>query len=75
MKEFDYGILGFMLGWGAFCLGIMAGKKAHPTGRRSDPPSAETDGMEEEQKAFRALTGYSADIAYGSAPFFPEADA
>lgn len=72
MKDFDLGILGFLFGWGSFCLGRLAGKKAAP---HAAPAPAVPDRLEEEQKAFRALTGYSADIAYGAAPFFPEADA
>lgn len=37
--------------------------------RRDEEAERQRRAMEEEQRAFRALTGYSADIAYGTAAF------
>lgn len=77
MTETIMGLLGFMMGAVCFAAGYVLAPRA-PKGTAVSAQSAPARGgerkaAEEELKALRALTGYSADIAYGLAEF-PEED-
>ena len=77
MTEKILGLLGFMMGAVCFAAGYALAPRA-PKGTAGSAQSAPARGgerkaAEEELKALRALTGYSADIAYGLAEF-PEED-
>ncbi len=77
MTETILGLLGFMMGAVCFAAGYVLAPRA-PKGTAGSAQSAPARGgerkaAEEELKALRALTGYSADIAYGLAEF-PEED-
>lgn len=78
MIELLCGMLGVVMALGVFALGFFVGQ------RFQKPASAEKPGpdedeverirrererMEKEQAAFRALVGYSADVAYGLTEF------
>ena len=79
MIEFLCGFAGFLFSLGVFALGFYVGKKS-----TAAPPKAVADEeelerarlerqrLEEDQAAFRLLTGYSADIAYGVGKFSEE---
>lgn len=76
MIEVLYGLIGFILALGIFILGFLAGTKYQRPADPVEPGEAEKerirkelDRMEKEQEAFRQLTGYSADIAYGLVDF------
>lgn len=83
---FIYGILGFICCLVVFGTGFVLGyriKTPEPVTRTlPEQPSEEElrrkmkerEEMEAEQRAFKALTGYSADIAYGLAEFPTEKD-
>lgn len=82
MIEFMLGLLGFVLSMGIFMLGFFLGRNLNqaetkPVVKSDDvefeKAMKERERLEREQAAFRALTGYSADIAYGLAKF-PEED-
>lgn len=76
MTETILGLLGFMMGAVCFAAGYVLAPRAS-RGTAGSAQSAPARGGErkaaEELKALRALTGYSADIAYGLAEF-PEED-
>ncbi len=77
MTETILGLLGFMMGAVCFAAGYVLAPRA-PKGTAGSAQSVPARGgewkaAEEELKALRALTGYSADIAYGLAEF-PEED-
>ena len=76
MIEVLYGLIGFILALGIFVLGFLAGMKyqrpadpVEPGDDEKERIRKELDRMEKEQEAFRQLTGYSADIAYGLVDF------
>lgn len=78
MIEFLCGMLGAVMLLGIFLLGYHVGSKARPETPvvKEDPTDIEMDRirkererMEQDQAAFRALTNYSADIAYGVVDF------
>lgn len=82
--EIIYGFLGFLLGAGAFLLGMYFGRQqtsapvkreeAELTEEQMKRFEKERKALEEEQRAFRQLVGYSADIAYGVERFSSESD-
>ena len=71
MTEFVCGLIGLLLGAALFALGILSSRGAE---RTQTPPAVEPSPDEEErlrpieadQRAFRALMGYNADVAYGT---------
>ena len=76
MIEFLCGFLSFVLALGVFMLGFYFGRKRQTPAVKADPGGMEKERLREEiermkqdQAAFRALTSYSADIAYGLADF------
>ena len=76
MIEFLCGFLSFVLAFGIFMLGFFFGRKSQAPAVKADPGETEQERiqkereqMEQDQAAFRALTGYSADIAYGLVEF------
>lgn len=76
MTEMILGLLGFALG--ALCMGAGCALGLRLSQRTADmgstpAESGERRAAEDELRALRALTGYSADIAYGLAEF-PEED-
>lgn len=77
MTETIMGLLGFMMGAVCFAAGYVLAPRASrgTAGSAQSVPArgGERKAAEEELKALRALTGYSADIAYGLAEF-PEED-
>lgn len=81
MKEFRNGFLGFVLSLGVFTLGFCFGHKTlvkpsvpDPQVEDAEKVQKEREQFEQDQKAFRALTGYSADVAYGLTKFPWEED-
>jgi hypothetical protein len=82
--EFLYGLAGFLLGVGSFFLGFYVGKTtARPVKRAPEKDVTEAEikrakrereELEADQRAFRALVGYSADVAYGLTEFQLESD-
>ena len=77
MTETIMGLLGVIMGAVCFAAGYALAPRA-PKGTAGSAQSVPARGgerkaAEEELKALRALTGYSADIAYGLAEF-PEED-
>ena len=79
MTEFLCGLFGFILSAGIFALGFYAGRKSkQPVAKAEISEEAqeqarlERERLIEDQKAFRVLTGYSADIAYGISKFSEE---
>ena len=77
MTETIMGLLGCIMGAVCFAAGYALAPRA-PKGTAGSAQSVPARGgerkaAEEELKALRALTGYSADIAYGLAEF-PEED-
>ena len=72
MTDTIMGLLGFLLGLAVFAAGyamaLYAGKQPKVP-KKNEADDARRAAMEAEQRAFRALTGYSADIAYGMAEF------
>lgn len=72
MTDTILGLLGFLLGLAAFTAGyalaLHSGKQPKAP-KKNEPDDERRSAMEAEQRAFRALTGYSADIAYGRAEF------
>lgn len=72
MTDTILGLLGFLLGLAAFAAGYalaLHGGKHPKTPKKNELCDEERSAMEAEERAFRALTGYSADIAYGIAEF------
>ena len=72
MIEVLCGLLGFAMAFGIFMLGFFFGRKTNTAVKKEDPNEAEMarilkerEQMEQDQAAFRMLTGYSADVAYG----------
>lgn len=72
MIEFLCGFLSFALAIGIFAMGYFFGRKSGGTVKKDDPGEdeqararKEREQLEQDQAAFRMLTGYSADIAYG----------
>ena len=70
MTEFVCGLIGLLLGASLFALGSFAPRGAE---RTQTPPAAPGPDEEErlrqieaDQRAFRALMGYNADVAYGT---------
>lgn len=72
MTDTILGLLGFLLGLGCFLAGFRL-REHRPRPAKEPMQSRESEHMEEEM-AFRALTGYSADIAYGLAEFPEETE-
>ena len=82
--EFIYGLIGVLLGAGLFLLGMYAGGKRTPAPvKREEAELTEAElkrieqarkELEEDQRAFRQLVSYSADIAYGLERFPSESD-
>ena len=77
MTETILGLLGFIMGAVCFAAGYVlaprARKETAESAQSAPARGGERKAAEEELKALRALTGYSADIAYGLAEF-PEED-
>ena len=79
MIDIFLGLAGALVGLACFGFGYALAREKSAGHRQRKAPAPcreETEraeeqrrAMEEEQRAFRALTGYSADIAYGSAAF------
>lgn len=72
MTDTILGLLGFLLGLAAFAAGYalsLAGGKRPKSPAKTDPAGEKRAAAEAEERAFRALTGYSADVAYGLAEF------
>ena len=80
--EFIFGLVGVLLGIGIFLLGFHVGKqtvapvKLYAVLSNAEQARIEKERQEmlEDQKAFRQLVGYSADIAYGLTDFKPGSD-
>lgn len=76
MTDLLFGLLGFVLALGIFMLGFFVGQKSSSAGARVDVEQAEAmqerERLKQDQAAFRMLTGYNADIAYGLAKFSEE---
>lgn len=82
--EFVYGAIGFLFSLVVFVLGFHLGRKAAAPVKRKEEKilsEAEQDRiererreLEEDQRAFRRLAGYSADIAYGLVRFPSESE-
>ena len=70
MTELIFTLGGLVLGAAAFALGFFvarAGETPEAPRAASDPAEAERlRELEEERRAFRALMGYNADVAYGA---------
>ena len=78
---FLYGVLGFTLCLLVFGAGFLVGSRLRTPAAVTKPAEKEPDEaelrriqrereeLEAEQRAFRALTGYSADVAYGLTDF------
>ena len=66
MKELIGGLIGLLLGAALFALGSLAQRTEAPAAA-PDPDEAERlRQIEADQRAFRALMGYNADVAYGT---------
>ena len=85
--EFIYGLIGAFIGIGLFLLGFFVGRQAEKpvkivkaeavdgeNGADIERMEKERQRLEAEQRAFRNLVGYSADIAYGVEKFPTESD-
>lgn len=77
MTDLLFGLLGFVLALGIFMLGFFVGRKSAASAvARADMEQAEAmqerERLKQDQAAFRVLTGYNADIAYGLAKFSEE---
>lgn len=72
MTDIILGLVGFLLGIAAFAAGyglaLHGGKQPKARINRENGDDGHSAAAAEE-RAFRALTGYSADIAYGVAAF------
>lgn len=78
METIIGGFIGFVAAFSVFVLGFVFGRK---TAQKPEPEiravsadelakiRKEREQLEAEQDAFRALVGYSADVAYGLADF------
>ena len=69
MTEFVCGLIGLLLGAALYALGIRAGGDKARSAAPAEPGEEEAERLrqiEAEQRAFRALMGYNADVAYGS---------
>lgn len=74
MTDLLFGLLGFVLALGIFMLGFFVGRKSLSAAvTQTDIEQAEAvqerERLKQDQAAFRVLTGYNADIAYGLAKF------
>jgi len=82
--EFLYGFVGSLFGIVIFLIGFSVGRRtASPVKKVPEPTVSDTekdrmqkerDRLMAEQRAFRNLVGYSADVAYGLADFPTEVD-
>ena len=69
MTEFVCGLIGLLLGAALFALGsfVPRGAESHPAPAAPDADEQERlRQIEADQRAFRALMGYNADVAYGT---------
>ena len=70
MTEFICGLIGLMLGAGLLALGALAGRGRDRAASRPEAPDEEARErlrqIEADRRAFRALMGYNADVAYGT---------
>lgn len=76
MIELLCGMLGAVMLLGVFAFGFYVGNKFQRPTEKPGPDEGEIERarrererMEQDQAAFRALTNYSADVAYGLAEF------
>ena len=72
MTEFVCGLIGLLLGAALFALGSFSFRgreRGDPPQKAAAPGPDEAERLrqiEADQRAFRALMGYNADVAYGS---------
>ena len=70
MTEFVCGLIGLLLGAAVFALGIVSARGTENVQTTPAAPDAEEQErlrqIEADQRAFRALMGYNADVAYGT---------
>ena len=70
MTEFVCGLIGLLLGAAVFALGIVSARGTEHAQTPTAAPNAEEQErlrqIEADQRAFRALMGYNADVAYGT---------
>ena len=69
MTEFVCGLIGLLLGAALFALGSLARPAENRRAERAEPDADEAARLrqiEADQRAFRALMGYNADVAYGA---------
>lgn len=70
MTEFVCGLIGLLLGAALFALGSFFSRGAERSAAPSTAPDADEQErlrqIEADQRAFRALMGYNADVAYGT---------
>ena len=70
MTEFVCGLIGLLLGAAVFALGIVSARGTEHAQTPPAAPNAEEQErlrqIEADQRAFRALMGYNADVAYGT---------
>ena len=70
MTEFVCGLIGLLLGAALFALGSFVPRgRGGETAREKAPDADEQERLrqiEADQRAFRALMGYNADVAYGT---------
>ena len=69
MTEFVCGLIGLLLGAALFALGSFVPRGAEGRAAPSAPDADEQERLrqiEADQRAFRALMGYNADVAYGT---------
>lgn len=69
MTEFVCGLIGLLLGAALFALGSLAPRGGGQTKAPAVPEAGDADRqrqIEADQRAFRALMGYNADVAYGT---------
>ena len=69
MTEFVCGLIGLLLGAALFALGSLARPAKGGREERSEADADEAERLrqiEADQRAFRTLMGYNADVAYGA---------
>ena len=69
MTEFVCGLIGLLLGAALFALGSIVPHGAESHAAPAAPDADEQERLrqiEADQRAFRALMGYNADVAYGT---------
>ena len=69
MTEFICGLIGLLLGAGLLALGALAGRGRGAAAQPEQPDAEARERLrqiEADQRAFRALMGYNADVAYGT---------